>query len=51
MLGALASQMVPTVFPIGSVIYQQDESVADAFYVIFQGTVEVKTELVQQYEA
>ena len=43
-LSAIAAQMVPITYPIGSVIYEQDEGIADTFYVIFQGTVEQKIE-------
>lgn len=39
-LSAIAAQMVPSVFPIGSIIFKQGESIADTLYVIFQGTVE-----------
>ena len=43
-LKEIAKSLVPRQIQMGSVIYSQEENNADSFYVIMQGTVELKTE-------
>ena len=43
-LHQIALEVIPMTFAPGSVIFKQDQDIAEMFYIIFQGTVEQKVD-------